>query len=116
MKDNVIRRSVVAVVLVVSFGLVASQTVLAAEKDLPPGVAKKDNIPGKGKHKGLEQGKHEGWDKKSEAVKPTEDLGEDAGKEEAKIDKEAEGAAKKTEKEKRMAEKKTDRTAKKNIA
>ena len=34
------------------------------EEDLPPGISKKGEIPGKGLHKGWKQGKHKGWNKK----------------------------------------------------
>ena len=53
-------------VLAISFCLIVSQTVFAKNKALPPGIEKKDSIPGKGSHKGWEQGKHKGWDKKRE--------------------------------------------------
>lgn len=54
--------------LISAFAIVLSlsglRMVLAEEKELPPGISKQGRIPGKGLHKGWEQGKHKGWDKK----------------------------------------------------
>ena len=51
--------------LVVGLCVACSQTVLAADEKLPPGIARQDNVPGKGLHKGWVKGKHKGWDKKA---------------------------------------------------
>jgi len=52
-----------ATLLFFALCLITPQKVSAEEKKLPPGIAKKDEIPGKGLHKGWEQGQHKGWDK-----------------------------------------------------
>ena len=57
-RERLVLLMAVAVVLCVS-----PSVGFAEEKEVPPGISKKENIPGEGKHKGWEQGKHKGWNK-----------------------------------------------------
>jgi hypothetical protein len=56
-------RLLIALCLVTGLSVGLTKLVLAEDKKLPPGIAKKEETPGKGSHKGWEIGKHKGWDK-----------------------------------------------------
>ena len=92
-----IRFLAVLIGLVVGLCVATSQTVLAADEQLPPGVAKQGKVPGKGLHKGWVKGKHKGWEKK--AGNEADLAARKAEKEKKRLEKEAEKATRKAEKE-----------------
>ena len=73
MKKIRLRLLVFVIALIAGFSLVASQTGLAADDQVPPGVAKKGKVPGKGSHKGWKKGKHKGWNEKGEKKEKKEE-------------------------------------------
>ena len=64
------------VVFLLAFSLAFPQIVFAQQKALPPGIQKKESIPGKGAHKGWEQGKHKGWKNQNAEIEDPQ-VGED---------------------------------------
>lgn len=61
-----LRLALIGLGLILAVGLsLARLQPLFAQEETPPGISKQEEVPGKGLHKGWEQGEHKGWNKEA---------------------------------------------------